>query len=124
VALDDDRIAAEISLCRADNRELSDGTARAIASSWHDGSRVALAFVSSGEIANNSSDTWRACGGEEYRARDTDERDRLALDMLGTYLLNRTDRGPIPQWADLWIGDDRTGSLPAAQSQKGPQRPL
>ena len=52
MALDDDRIAAEVCARQAAHRELSDGTARAIASSWHDGSFVALAFVSSGAIAD------------------------------------------------------------------------
>ena len=119
MALDDDRIAAEVSARQAAHRELSDGTARAIASSWHDGSFVALGFVSSGAIADNSSETWRACGGDAYRARNTGARDRLALDMLGTYLLNRRDRGAVPGWADLWIGDDRTGTQDVLALQKG-----
>jgi hypothetical protein len=90
----------------AARREICDGTARAIAASFHDGSTVALAFVSTGTIPAVTSDCWHACGGDEYAAESADW--RLALDMLGTYLLANAGRSAVSGWSELWIGQQAT----------------
>lgn len=100
---DDARIDIEVAV-RYGNREISDGTARAIASQWHDGSTVALSFTSTGTMLGDPSEVYRACGGDGFEKAGRTQ--QLALSMLGTYLQNRADRGPVDGWGDLWIGDD------------------
>ena len=88
---------------RFGKQEITDGTARAIASSFHDGSALTLAFVSTGVVPENSPELWRALAVPAY---DTESRDwRTALDMLGTYLLANRGRGEVAGWSSLWVGD-------------------
>lgn len=102
---DSDDIYRECKLAETSGREISHGTARAIASQWHDGSTLALAFVSTGTIYR--ADLWQMLCGDSYD--NMSHRERWAADMLGTYLLNRVkhnDCGPIEGWSDKWIGDE------------------
>jgi hypothetical protein len=82
--------------------EISDGTARTIAAMWHGGQDTAgYRFASTGAIEPDGvTAIWRDLGAD-YSTASAD--DRLALDMLGTYLLNRANRGPVAGWAHLWV---------------------
>ncbi len=83
--------------------EIADGTARVIASWWHGGqSSAAYSFVSTGAV-DDATDLWREMF-DGYHAMSP--RDRLAGDMLGTYLMRAGRRGPVAGWSDLWVGDD------------------
>ena len=100
---DQEAVYAECRQAQAEGREISDACARVIASWWHNGQgSPGYAFVSTGAYGS-STDLWRDLtdNGREYDRADAD--DRLALDMLGTYLLNRDDRGPVPGWSRLWV---------------------
>lgn len=84
--------------------EIQESTARTIASWWHDGQDSALyAFASSGhydrtallaELSDTIAISYTNCNDD----------DKLALDMLGTYLLNRPrewqDDDIIETWED------------------------
>ena len=99
-----DQMIFQETRARFGKQEITDGTARAIASTFHDGGTVALAFVSTGVVPENSSELWRALAVPEY---DTESSDwRKALDMLGTYLLTNRGRGEVTGWSSLWIGDN------------------
>lgn len=87
---------------KSGKEEISDACARTIASWYHDGGTSdTYAFVSTGAIV--ADDLWRqfTYNGELYKSADADH--KLALDALGTYLLNREDKGPVPGWSNLWI---------------------
>jgi len=83
--------------------EMSDACARVVASWFAAGMGVGQAFASTGAIASPADDVWRDLtdNGRVYSSASPE--DRRALDWLGTYLLNRGDRGPVPGWSDLWI---------------------
>lgn len=126
---DERAIVAECRACHAEDREISDACARAIAALWQDGQRSrAHAFASTGAIlsdADPATDTpdeiryhdsnaptllWReiflattndnGTRRTQYEVLDPDW--RLAADMFGTYLAHRTARGPQPGWSSLW----------------------
>jgi hypothetical protein len=76
--------------------EISDGAARTIASLYHDGSAAALAFASTGAITTD--ELWgHFFGNYSYSS----PAERTIANMLGTYLLNRKDRGPVEGWSSL-----------------------
>lgn len=87
---------------KSGQEEISDACARVIASWYHDGGTSdTYAFVSSGAILADN--LWRQFtnNGSLYETADADN--KLALDALGTYLLNREDKGPVPGWSNLWV---------------------
>jgi hypothetical protein len=71
--------------------ELDDDVARAVASSWHSGQSSAFyAFASSGHFARE--DLLRELSDHIAQAYSyASAADQLALDMFGTYCLNRDD---------------------------------
>lgn len=82
-------LQAAVRLALIMERELSDDEARAVASAWHGGQASAFySFASSGHYDRDAllrelSDTIQASYTTASSA------DRLALDMLVTYLINR-----------------------------------
>jgi hypothetical protein len=85
----------------SESGEISDACARVIAS-WHaEGMGVGQAFASSGAISS-STEVWRDLFGHGHYDRLSAD-DKLAADMLGTYLLNRSDNGPVEGWSGLWV---------------------
>lgn len=102
---DETAVYAECQSAQADGREISDGTARTIASWWHGGQYTdGYSFASTGNIGDSPESLWRELGGDEYGQQGPTM--RLALDMLGTYLLNREHRGPVEGWSNKWVGRD------------------
>jgi len=89
--------------CRAAQdagHEIDDATARVIASWWHDGA-AGYEFTSTGTV-NPRVRRWLSDTiVSEYTALGED--DRLALDMLGTYMFRTPCRGPVPGWSALWV---------------------
>lgn len=80
-------IAAAISEAEAEEREIDLPTARLIASQWHGGGGSRLySFASTGVMHYGASETW---GEVADCYRPASKADRLALDWLGTYLVNR-----------------------------------
>jgi hypothetical protein len=96
---DNKRIASGIAAAKSEGRELDDLTAKMIAAQFHDGSQEALAFLSTGTKLGDASLVWRAFFGDCYDRLG--KSDKEAADWLGTYLVNRADRGPIPGWENL-----------------------
>ena len=86
---------------QSEKREISDATARTIASWYHDGQWTdGYKFVSTGAISDPTA-LWRELVITLYEGETP--ANRLALDMLGTYLLNAGKRGPVAGWSDLWV---------------------
>lgn len=81
--------------------EISDECARVIASWWYEGMGAGYAFVSTGAITTTPTDLWRRLCADSYDSMSAD--DKLCADMLGTYLLNRDERGPVEGWSGLWV---------------------
>lgn len=83
-------------------QEISHAVARTIGSWWHDGRVTAtMQFSSTGYIAENLT----PYTFHEGTYSEQTEGDRLALDMLGTYLLDRRKRGEtdmVPGWSNMW----------------------
>jgi hypothetical protein len=102
---DFDKVMAHVRLVPTDEYdqgEISDACARVIASWFVAGSNTeAMSFVSTGAIVGDTSALWRQLGGDIYNAQTPD--DRLFLDFLGTYILNRADKGPVEGWSNLWL---------------------
>ena len=93
---DTERIAHGISQAAANAREISDTTARIIASQWHLGRYTGLyAFVSTGSI---TPDLWDEELLRPYQTAYVNEREHL--DWLGTYFLHHGVRGPVAGWAE------------------------
>lgn len=89
-------VYGECRSAQAAGEEISDACAKAIGR-WYQspGRPNTVSFVSYGAIAEG---LWREFtdNGALYEAGDPDE--KLALDMLGTYLINREDKGPVEGW--------------------------
>lgn len=87
---------------QTEGREIDHGVARTIGAWWHDGRIMdTIAFTSTGFIGKDVSAQTFHEGA--YAGQSAD--DRLALDMLGTYLVDRQMRGetgPVPGWSDMW----------------------
>jgi len=73
--------------------------ARAIAS-WYYAGPEGYVFVSTGAI-HDPTRLWRDLAGDVYQSETANN--RLALDMLGTYLVNAGKRGPQQGWSDRWV---------------------
>ena len=82
--------------------EIDHAVARTIGAWWHDGSVTkTIAFSSTGYIAPDLTLFDFHCG--TYASQTAD--DRLALDMLGTYIVDRQMRHQtrqVPGWSDMW----------------------
>lgn len=92
----DERMIREgIEQALRDGTELDDHTARYIASQLHEGQATALySLASTGAIAEEAHDEL---------TRDFDQQPEHVqwwINWLGTYCLNREDKGPVPSWAD------------------------
>lgn len=107
----DDESAVRQAMYRArDNgAEIEDGVARTIASWYHSSGNgeAALRFIATGEIATPADDVLRGLLSEDDWRNATPriedgELSLSALDFLGTYLVNRTDRSAVPGWSTLW----------------------
>jgi hypothetical protein len=98
---DDEMILMECQRAQAEGREISDGCARAIAAQWHSPGNSTAAFSTTGAIIGTDS-LWGDFFLPEYESLNAD--DKLAADMLGTYLLNAGERGPVSGWSELWVG--------------------
>lgn len=84
--------------------EISDACARTIASWYqHPGmTEESARFVARGEICTPADDVYRGLiSSEDYNYASPAH--KRALDMFGTYLLNREDRGPIEGWSSMWV---------------------
>src|SRR5271170_1599809 len=91
-------ITAECQSAQAEDREISDACARMIASQYQENGPSGD-FASSGAICDPS-DVWRDCfylrGASMYPGMAPAE--KLAADMLGTYLGQAGRRGPVTGW--------------------------
>lgn len=99
---DDEAIHAECVAAQAEGREISDGCARTIASQWHSPGNSTAAFSTTGAIIGSIDALW-ADFFLPVRERRS-ESDKLAADLLGTYLLNAGPRGPVAGWSNVWVG--------------------
>lgn len=103
---DDTAIARAVALAQQASEEIGHGTARAIASQYNELGPVA-SFVSTGAITTEDGSTlWRLVtdGGVLYQSGSASE--RMALDSLGTYFLDRVRSGDtdrITGWSDMWV---------------------
>ena len=96
---DERAVTIACQIAQSEGREISDSTARTIASWYAEGMGVGQAFASTGSIEDPTL-LWRELGaGYEHESAPF----RLALDMLGTYLVNAGKRGPVAGWSDLWV---------------------
>jgi acetyl-CoA acetyltransferase len=93
--------------CRAAQdaaEEISDGCARAIAAGYAEGMPSA-SFASTGAITDPD-EVWRDLfyfrGQPMYPDMYPDE--KIAADMLGTYLTKAGARGPVAGWSRVWVG--------------------
>lgn len=83
--------------------EISDACARVIASMYHTGqASESYAFASTGAIPEESGYITRQLF-PELDGLSADE--MLILGALGTYLINRPDRGPVEGWSRLWLSE-------------------
>lgn len=98
---DDELIAAECRAAQAEGREISDGCARAIAAQYHSPGNDTVAFSTAGAIVDPTT-LWRDLFVPEYEESMT-RSERLAADMLGTYLINAGRRGPVEGWSEVWV---------------------
>jgi hypothetical protein len=81
--------------------EIDDATARVIVSLYHAGQASAsYSFASTGNISDPT-DVYRECFPGDYNSLTWDE--QAVANMLGTYLVNRADRGPVAGWSKLWV---------------------
>ena len=93
-------VVAECQQARGDH-EISDACARAIGSMYQDGQgSLTYAFASTGAITTDPERLW-GLFFPDYSAMSSEE--RLAADMLGTYLESREDHSPVPGWSNLWV---------------------
>lgn len=114
---DAEKVLAECQRAQSEDREISDACARVIAS-WHYAGQASdgYAFVSTGAIPedlmteDDSSEIWWSgpsqvwddlFGRGHYDTLSAD--DKLAADMLGTYLVRAGTRGPVAGWSQLWV---------------------
>jgi hypothetical protein len=85
-----------------DSGEISDACARTIAAMYAEGMGAGQSLASTGAIVGGTSNVWRDLFGNGFY--DTMPRsERILADMLGTYLLNRENDGPVDGWSNLWV---------------------
>jgi hypothetical protein len=97
---DSELIARECAAKQAAGEEISDACARMIASQWYIG-HAGASFVTTGAITTDPSTLWRILFLPEYPTMVP--ADKLAADMLGTYLQRAGERGPVAGWSGLWL---------------------
>lgn len=104
---DQEAVNTEVALASVEGREITDGCARTIASWYASGNETkGYAFVSTGAIKESGTAVWRSLTdmGRGPSAYDrATPADKLALDMLGTYLVNAGERGPVEGWSGVWV---------------------
>jgi len=100
---DSEMIMRECRAAQAESREISDACARMIASQWHS-ENATVSFATTGAITVDPETLWAILFLPEYN-NDMSADDKLAADMLGTYLLRAGERGPVDGWSRLWIND-------------------
>ena len=103
-------IARECRAAQDAGEEISDGCARAIAAGYAAGMGAGQSFASTGAITDPG-EVWRDLfyvrGEPMYPDMTPDE--KLAADMLGTYLSaavadsEDASRGPVAGWSRLWV---------------------
>ena len=100
---DETDVYAACRRAQANGHEIDHGTARTIGSWYASGMDETQSFASTGAIIDTATSLWRRMtdNGALYSTANDD--DKLALDMLGTYLLNRDDKLPVPGWSDMWV---------------------
>jgi antirestriction protein len=109
---DEQAIQAAIEIAQAEEREVDDAVARAIAAQLHGGQGSALyRFASTGDLTDERLPN-------ELRQLYQD-RNPLVLDwasVLGTYALHREHRGPVDGWASLWPTAPRDAATPGDEA--------
>lgn len=96
-----DKVMAEVNAAYGE-REISDACARVIASLYHPGqASYAYSFASTGAIPEESGYITQQCFPGDLGNLSGDE--MLMLGALGTYLINRPERGPVDGWSRLWL---------------------
>jgi hypothetical protein len=97
---DEDAVRIALDAAEASGCEISDVTARTIASWFYGGMCDGYRFVSTGTIRPG---LWRELtdNGRVYSLGTPFE--LRCLDFLGTYLLAAGERGPVEGWADKWV---------------------
>lgn len=96
---DNELIHLELLAACAEEREISDATARVIAAQHCGGQASELyRFTSTGRIS-----TAFFAELDATIAETADEQDREHLVALGRYALEREDAGPQEGWFDLWL---------------------
>ncbi len=102
---DQDAVYAECRWVRDadDDEEIDHGTARTIGSWYAAEMDETQSFASTGAIIDTATSLWHKLtdNGKLYATASDD--DKLALDMLGTYLLNRDNHDPVPGWSRMWV---------------------
>lgn len=100
---DHDKVQLHIDAAEEEGHEISDACARVIASWWASGMGVGQSFATTGAVTTPSDDVYGDLtdNGRLYTSASPD--DKRALNWLGTYLLNREDRGPVEGWSGLWL---------------------
>jgi hypothetical protein len=111
MVMDTERIYEHCANAQAHGEEISDACARMIAAGYAEGMPSA-SFATTGAISGPS-EVWRDCfylrnGTSLYETMCPE--DKLAADMLGTYLTSATRetegrRGPVEGWSGLWIDE-------------------
>lgn len=101
---DEEKAILACEAAQAEGREIDDATARVIASLYHNGqASLGYSFASTGAIPEDTSDLWRDLFGDVYNESWMGPKQRLMADMLGTYLINRADKGPVDGWSKIWL---------------------
>lgn len=108
-------IRAECAAARTENREITDGCARAIVAG-HACARndLATVFASTGAIPNDPELLWREIYPESPRAEspardisatnaDTAVEEPMIAARLRSYLIATGPRGPVAGWASTWV---------------------
>lgn len=101
---EDERLCyMECVTAQANEREISDGCARAIASYYHDGgTSYSASFATTGAILTDPSSLYRELFGHIDYHR-TDEVTQMFMNMMGTYLGKAGRRGPVDGWSRAWV---------------------
>lgn len=95
-------VLVEVTAAQSEGREISDACARVIASWFSGGDGTdGYAFVSTGAIPGDGYRVYRSLVGDSYQGHPAWL--RVALDMLGTYLVRAGERGPVFGWSALWV---------------------
>jgi hypothetical protein len=99
---DETAVYAACRVAQDEGREIDHGTARTIGSWYAQGMDETQSFATTGAIINTATTLWRRMTDNGNLYSTASEDDKLALDMIGTYLLNREDTGPVPGWHHMW----------------------